>query len=148
MSRSFHVHVHAPPRAARPVPTMTRVGDRDLPVLLDFSPQESFVSSFEETADRLQRLTGFFFEPDGSFAWNRTAAAPEHLEGVLYDRDGHVRYCELKGECSSETLRQFLAALTGTSIGDDPAATVVQLAAEGLYIEERVFLARFGGDDS
>ena len=140
MTRPFHIHVHASSSQEPLNSVIKRVGDQDLPVLVSFFPREPFLSSFEETADRLRQLPRLFFEPDGSFAWNRAdspagQSVAECLEGVLYDRDSRVQYCQLKGHCSRDMLARFLAALKGQT-----PATIVQLAEEGVFVEEREFL--------
>jgi hypothetical protein len=143
VTRVFHIHVHATRPQNELIRVLSSVGDRELPVLVDFSADGPFLSSFEDTADRLVQLPSLYFEPDGSFVWNRSdtnAEQPvkEHLEGVLYDRNGRVQYCELKGDCSLDALTQFLAALKG-----ETAATVIQLVSEGVFVEEQVFLGWF-----
>lgn len=162
MNRTFHVHVHASSTNATLETHIHRLGEVELPVLHGFVPKEQFASTFEETAARLEALPGLFFEPDGSFAWNRqqrvgvppaspvgvppalpaevplalpVKSAAEHLEGMLYDRYDRVQYCEVKGDCSRDTIENFLTQVKG-----DEASTVIQLAREGLFLQEQMFL--------
>jgi hypothetical protein len=145
MMRTFHVHIHASPThasstvasqaAVARLPTQAyRLDDVDLPVLVGFLANEPFSSTFEDTADRLQSLPGLFFEPDGSFAWNRGRELG-HVEGMLFDRNDRVQYCEVKGTCPLGTFEQLLEQLKGAT-----SDTVIQLAHEGVFVEEKTFL--------
>lgn len=133
---TFHISVHAAPESwnddTRPDPQGRLIG---------FRPTAQFQSTFEETAERFTAL-GMFFEPDGSFAWNRPQQG-DALQGMLYDRLDRVEYCEVKGDCSPDMLQQFLAALKG-----ETRSTCIQRIMQGTWLTEAAFLASFSEDGS
>lgn len=69
-------------------------------------------SSFEEAQERLSRLPGLYFEPDGSFAWMRQPGR-EEVYGILYDSGGQIRYCDLHGSCGQATWQELCQAIAG-----------------------------------
>jgi hypothetical protein len=146
--RAFHIHIHAAPwdltlADLTPATTDFIYDGHAIQVLLEFNARVQFESSFEQTSDRFVDLPGLFFEPDGSYAWNRYAnpgsqQATEQIQGMLYDRIDHVEYCEAKGHCTLATISQFLEALKGPT-----KSTVIQLPAEGVFLTEEEFLRLF-----
>lgn len=98
MPDQFHVHLYGPDRG--PIQT-----------------------SFEAAAGRLESLEKLYFEPDGSFVWNRDAGR-QQIFGMLYDAGGQIQYADLRGTCSIEMWSGIVAAIAG--IGRK--CTVVSLA--------------------
>ena len=98
------------------------------------------VESFEQVAERLSRLPNLHFEPDGSFSWcsiqrPSTNQRVWRLDGMVYDRENHVEYVELKGNCdlvSWETLTRILS-------GVEYVPLIVQLVGQGIWISEQEF---------
>ena len=75
-------------------------------------------SSFEEAQDRLDRLPGLYFEPDGSFAWMRQPGR-EEVYGIVYDAGDQIRYCDLQGRCSRSTWLELCRAIAGEGAGEE-----------------------------
>ena len=71
--------------------------------------------SFEQAQERMEELTGLFFELDGSFAWMREPGTDE-IYGILYDAAGKIQYCDLHGNCQRETLMKLCSAITGGAL--------------------------------
>ncbi len=91
--------------------------------------------SFEEVADRLQRLPRLFFEPDGSFVWvGHRGESRWQVDGLLSDRDGRVLYAELKGHCPPEAFDQLLRAM-----GWPATRLVFQFIRHGVFVDEGEF---------
>jgi hypothetical protein len=86
--------------------------------------RQPFAVTFEQAAERLERLPRLYFEPDGSFVWvgegrtradNGESAKPSHrpwqLDGQLQEAAGRVQHVELKGDCPAAEFQQLLTAL-------------------------------------
>lgn len=69
-------------------------------------------TTFEQAAERLQRLTRLVLEPDGSFVWAQDAGA-QQVYGMIYDAAELIQYCELQGSCSHETWSTLCRAIVG-----------------------------------
>jgi len=76
--------------------------------------QSPFARSFEEVGERLERLERMFFEPDGSFVWTGVDDGGQswQIDGVLYDRAGHLLYVEIKGACPDDAWRTLLEQIS------------------------------------
>ena len=76
-----------------------------------------FEISFEQAIARLELLPRMFVELDGSFVWNgqidgligQIEAQRWQIDGMLYDRSGHVLRLELKGNAPRQAWEQLLA---------------------------------------
>lgn len=91
--------------------------------------------SFEQAADRLQELPRMFFEPDGSFVWVGDEQGQRwQVDGQLTDRDGHLLYADLKGNCPANRFDQLLAAF-----GWPAASLVFQLTLHAVFLDEADF---------
>ena len=132
---AFDVVVHAAPH--RSVPARQVVVEQ-LPVdVLTVTEAElpPFSISFEQAMQQLEALPGMFVEPDGSFVWKSTDAGLScQLDGNLYDRDDHLLYSTLKGQCTSEVLDQWLA-----SIGWPTQSVVMQDLRRGWFLTDSAF---------
>ncbi|MDA8744728.1 hypothetical protein N9N28_08855 [Rubripirellula amarantea] len=73
----------------------------------------AMTTSFEDAAERLERMPKLYFEPDGSFVWARDGGN-EQVYGMLYDAAGVVQYCDMRGKCQRDTFRQLCQAVSGT----------------------------------
>lgn len=132
---TFIAVVHARPSVVRAGLELALRG-ASLPTL-DIAPHElpSFERTFEEVAAELERLPRLYFEPDGSIVWvSSDPADPWQLDGMLYDRAGHVLHMELKGTCPAEAFDRIIAAL-GRSGGE----LVFQLVREAVYLDDATF---------
>lgn len=72
-------------------------------------------SSFEAIQDRLNNLDRLYFEPDGSFVFNRNEGS-EQVFGMVYDAAGKVQYCDLRGKCGIATWRDVRNAILGGNV--------------------------------
>jgi len=111
--RDFHITLHAAPQALPSQGTLY-FQERDWPSVTINAADlvVPFAISFEEACDNLGKLQRMYVEPDGSFVWRGTTSEQSwQIDGNLYDRQGRVLYCEMKGACFAEVFRQFLAAL-------------------------------------
>jgi hypothetical protein len=91
--------------------------------------------SFEEAAERLQRLPRLFFEPDGSFVWVENGDGKRwQVDGTLYDRSGRLLYAELKGHCPCESFDDLLRAF-----GWPDTPVMFQLIRHAAYLDEGQF---------
>lgn len=137
---SFHAGVHARPAAAKSGETRTLRG-LELATLA-VRPEDAldgFAVSFEELEAVYGHESRMFFEPDGSFVWRSSADEPTwQLDGLVFDRDGRVRYVDLKGTCPPERLETLLAPL-----GWPRQAVMFQLAREAVFLADAQF-RRYG----
>jgi len=133
---TFYITLHARPVEATSAGTIERSG-RTYPTLAVPQPAlaKGFAVSFEQAAAALARLPRMFIEPDGSFVWTSAAAdAPWQVDGVLYDRDGHLLFVDLKGNCPPAEFDRLLAAV------EWPACPVLfQLTREAVFVDEATF---------
>lgn len=132
----FHISVHArPPDVVAGEPTMIR-GISAAPLRLKpESLQRPLPISFEEVSERLERLPRMFLEPDGAFVWVSSSNDEKwQVDGVLYDRDGHLMFVDLKGECPEMAWSELLYAM-----GSDKTPLMFQLVREALFLDELGF---------
>lgn len=133
---SFHAAVHARPETATVGDTHTLRGVL-FPTLV-VRPEDAlagFTVSFEELEAAYGREPRMYFEPDGSFVWRSAAdETPWQVDGLAFDRDGRVRYVELKGTCPAARLETLLAAL-----GWPRQGVMFQLAREAVFLAEAEF---------
>jgi len=91
--------------------------------------------SFEEASERLEQLPRMFLEPDGSFVWVSSSQDDQwQVDGVLYDRDGHLMFVDLKGTCPELVWNELLLA-----IGSDRTPLMFQLVREALFLDDTEF---------
>ena len=127
----FHITLHA-----RPAQVLTS-GEREIgskvvaTVHFDTSSPATWESAFEDAAARLTRLPRMFFELDGSFVCSGENPAGDRwqLEGQLYDRDGHIVFLELKGNCPEHVFDEVLSAA-----GPGPRGVVIQLTQQAVFV--------------
>lgn len=128
------IHAHPGPSARHSV---ALVNGREVPVL-EVTPamaNQPMALSFEEASARLERLPRMFLEPDGSFVWVAPAEDPAwQLDGVLFDREGHLLFVNVRGELTADALSQLIDALTA---GQHPV--IFQLAREAVFLDEDEF---------
>ena len=105
---------------------------------LDVKPAmlaQSLNVSFEDAAEKLQKLPRMFLEPDGSFVWVSAQNGEQwQVDGVLYDRHGRLMFVDLKGECTAEGLEAILAAL-----GSPPTPLMFQLVQQAIFLDDGEF---------
>ena len=132
----YQAVLHARPAEAAIGPTIVLRG-RTLPTL-DLRPDAAlggFAVTFEALEAAYSALPRMYFEPDGSFVWRSPAdEASWQVDGMAYDRDGRVRYVELKGSCPPDRL----AALT-TPLGGAQQPVMFQLLREAVFLDEAAF---------
>ena len=133
---SFHVTIHARPEDAAPGATVTIVG-RDVQTLE--IPRTSLATpfgiSFEEAAQRLEKLPRSCVEPDGSFFYGSAAGEPQwQVDGNLFDRNGRLLFVDLKGSCPAEEFDRLLAAF-----GWPETPLAFQLVREAVLLNEAEF---------
>ncbi|HEX4000336.1 MAG TPA: hypothetical protein VHX65_17425 [Pirellulales bacterium] len=133
---AFHVTIHARPDDAAPG-TAVALGNRSV-ATLDV-PRESlsipFGISFEEAAQRLEKLPRSCVEPDGSFFYGSRQGMPEwQIDGNLFDRGGRLLFVDLKGTCPAEEFDRMLAAL-----GWPETRLAFQLVREAVLLDEAEF---------
>jgi len=133
---TFYITLHARPVEATSAGTIER-GGRTYPTLAVPQPAlaKGFALSFEQAAAALARLPRMFIEPDGSFVWTSAAAdVAWQVDGVLYDRDGHLLFVDLKGSCPPVEFDRLLAA-----VGWPASPVLFQLTREAVFIDEATF---------
>jgi hypothetical protein len=136
-AKPFHVNIHARPDGVFIEQSVLVDGIETK--TLAIRPQQLTVAlpvSFEEAESRLAALPRLFIEPDGSFVWvSGEGESPDwQLDGMMYDRNGHLLYVEMKGNCAATCFRSLLAA-----IGDPGTLFVVQLVHHGLIMDAAEF---------
>lgn len=100
----------------------------------------SIETTFEQAAERLQRLPRLCFEPDGSFVW--VGDKEQELFGMLYDAGGSIQYCEIRGQCDLDAWKLLCHAITGNPVCD---LTLMLLPLQQLQ-DLQTFERRFGSD--
>jgi hypothetical protein len=100
--------------------------------------------TFEQAAERLERLPRLHLEPDGWFAWN--SAADERrweVAGQIHDRGPRVGHVEIKleGVVPPMELDRLLAAF-----GWPESRLAFQLVREGVVVDEAGFRLRVAGN--
>jgi len=94
-----------------------------------------FPLTFEQAEAALAALPRMFIEPDGSFVWVADGGERSwQLDGQMYDRDGHVLYVEVKGNCPADAFDRLLRAF-----GWPDVPLVFQLIREAVYLDEAGF---------
>jgi hypothetical protein len=150
----FAVSIHARPEGVACGPDIDvqglRLGTLCMPLARRGDP---LPVSFEQV---VQRLEGFGFarmiiEPDGSFVWSGEAISPGEspnhstiapanpverwqIDGMIYDRWGHVVYVEVHGTCPREQMDELLAVL-----GWPDVPLVFGLRQAGVFLDEGEF---------
>ena len=95
----------------------------------------SFACDFETACQRLAALERMFVEADGAFVWvSPQGAEPWQIDGNLFDRDGKLRFVDLKGTCPSDEFDRFLTAL-----GWPDVKLMFQLTREAVLLDEEEF---------
>ncbi len=95
-----------------------------------------FEVSFEQTVALLGRLERMFVELDGAFVWSGNSASRIwQMDGMLYDRDGHLNRIELKGHCPKSAWQELLSAF-----GWPQQSMVVHLIEHQCFVELPEFL--------
>lgn len=137
---SFHATVHVRPPDATTGRPIELAGRQFQTLQLAAPPNRPFDISFEDAAEALSELDRLFLEPDGSFVWVSPAGdLAWQLDGVLYDRAGHLLYVELKGTCHEQPFDRFLSALGW------PRTTVMfQLVRAAVFLDEAQFRRQAG----
>lgn len=139
-SREFHATVHVRPLEAAPRPLFEIDGGSTQTLQLARLPDRPFDLSFEDAAAALGKLDRLFLEPDGSFVWvSQAGELGWQLDGMLYDRAGHLLYVELKGTCDEQAFDRFLAAF-----GWPRTPVVFQLVRSAVFLDEAEF-RRYAG---
>lgn len=133
---TFHAVLHARPADAPSGPTIALRGlSLSTLAVRPEDSAEGFAVSFEEFETYCATAARMFFEPDGSFVWRSGAdEAPWQLDGLVADRDGRVRFIDLKGNCPPERLEWLLAPL-----GWPRQSILFQLAQEAVFLDEATF---------
>lgn len=83
--------------------------------------RDGFDISFEKLDKTLSAWAKLASEPDGSFVWH--PSPDQTVFGMIYDVAGQVRYVELRGTFSGESLSKIAAALRAS----DDELRVVEL---------------------
>ncbi len=88
--------------------------------------------SFEEMASRMGRIPGMIFEMDGSFVWVDHEHFPaSQMDGMVYDRNDHLEYVEIKGACNAQqwhTLCQVICGLACDGNEESEYSVIDQIA--------------------
>ena len=132
----FHLAIHARPAGTLPGAAFA-ANARQYPTLAIDPAQLSvpLAVSFEQAAERLQRLPRLFFEPDGSFVWvSSTDSVAWQVDGSLFDRAERLLYVELKGSCAPAAFDHLLAAF-----GWPELPLVFQLMRPAVFLDEATF---------
>ena len=88
--------------------------------------EQCLPQSFEAYCELLSGWPGMFVEPDGSFVWVMPHATGKlQLDGMIYDRNGHIEYVELKGSCTRAAWRRLCQGLFPDAIEDAGTALEV-----------------------
>lgn len=139
-SRAFHAMVHVRPAEAVPGPLIDVAGNSIRTLQLPATSDRPLEVSFESAATALAGLDRLFVEPDGAFVWVSPSGEPSwQLDGMLYDRGGHLLYVELKGTCDEHAFDQFL-----TAIGWPRTPVMFQLVRAAVFLDEAEF-RRYAG---
>jgi hypothetical protein len=79
-------------------------------------------------------------EPDGSFVWTGEEAGRRwQLDGVVFDRDEHVLYVEVKGDCPQARFDEMLSML-----GWPRVQLSIRETREGTPLDEAAFRRQAG----
>ena len=90
---------------------------QDFHIYLYGPAQGPIDTTFEDAAERLQRLDRLAFEPDGSFVWARNGGR-QKVFGMLYDAANQIQYVELRGQVDLETFQTIVKAISNDQIDD------------------------------
>ena len=144
ISRPFHVQLlcgdtaDPPPAAAAD----DRFIYQDLPIRRGRpAPQPGFFDcSFEQLMEAMHQLPNFYYEGDGSWSWTAEQLDSRRrplwrLEGMVYDRDGHVFYVGTQGVCSPAAWQ----VLTSQLVVPEGKRLAVCLTQQGVWIEADEF---------
>jgi len=99
--------------------------------MLRVSPQWAAATlplTFEEALARLEALPMAYTEPDGSFSWSGSGAAPFQFQGLLHDRGERLSHVEILGHGEEEVMTRLIAAVAG-----DLKDLMIQSVREGKF---------------
>lgn len=137
----FNVHLYCRPDDTSSGPEIEVLGV-SLPTLVcPGISQTRFEFSFEEAAERLQKLERLSFEMDGSFVWAGRLSddvlsdaglhdAAWQIYGMLYDYGGRLQRIELQGTCPHEKWRELQSIFDTES-----RPQVAHLLAQGCFVD-------------
>lgn len=96
--------------------------------------------SFETVFAELGRLDRMYPEMDGSFVWTgEIERVPWQIDGMMYDRDDVVQWCEIKGVCPLKQWHQLLRCF-----GWPSQSLVAHLVQEQLFVGLDELARRWG----
>ena len=133
---AFHVCIH--PRPAAAVPLVTHADAWGTwPTLA--CPREAMAGTFPVGVDAvLEGLAGLprmYVEPDGAIVWTSgDPCSAWQVDGTLFERDGRLSACELKGSCPAHAFDCVL-----TAFGWPATPVMVELVRAGVFLEEATF---------
>ncbi len=116
VSPDFHVQLYCHPKSTpQEIGEITYQG-RKLRQAVQPTKTGFFECSFESLMAQMLKWSGVYAEWDGSWSWTATekneAGRPAwRLEGMMYDRDEHVFYIEMQGQCTLSAWRTIVDAL-------------------------------------
>lgn len=133
-----HYHLYSRPVQLEASGTLTLAGQPVPTVACRGLAEAQFAASFERTIALLGQRERMFVELDGAFVWSgETESRAWQIDGMLYDRGGHVSRIELKGTCPRSAWQELLPAF-----GWPQQAMVVHLVDHQCFVELPVFLER------
>lgn len=90
---------------------------------------------FDEALGRLGNIERLFVEPDGSFVWTSPREGPRwQVDGNLFEREGRVQLCDMKGTCPPEGFDRLL-----TAFGWPGQTVMMELVQAGVFLDEPTF---------
>ncbi|MEO8270570.1 MAG: hypothetical protein ABI557_12680 [Aureliella sp.] len=127
MSEATHQHVH--------IYSLSN----ELPQRLVASDLQSsrFDISFEQAIAELELLPRMFVELDGSFVWSgQVETLRWQIDGMIYDRRGHVLRVELKGDAPRQIWEQLLSVF-----GWPNQPLIAHCVDQQQFVELEIFLS-------
>jgi hypothetical protein len=91
----------------------------------------TFCVTFEEAAERMEKLPRFCLEPDGSFVW---VGEGWQLDGQIGEWNGGVASVEVRGTCPAGQFEELLGVF-----GWPETEVVFEVRRAGVLLEEREF---------
>ena len=136
--KPFSIQLMSLPDTYEPGSTVELQGAQRI-TLRPVSEIPSMMLSFEESGARLSKLPQMLFEMDGSWVWSgQLGKHPWQLDGMIYDRDGHLQYAQVKGTCTLPAWRELI-----TCIGWPEQSLLIHLVEQGSYLDLRTFEQTF-----
>lgn len=90
---------------------------------------------FDEALGRLGGIERLFVEPDGSFVWTSPREGLRwQVDGNLFEREGRVQLCDMKGTCPAEGFDRLL-----TAFGWPGQRVMMELVQAGVFLDEPTF---------